>query len=101
MRDRTLFACSASKAYSMTGWRWGWILGPKAVIAAANTLQGHSTSNVASISQKAAVQALTGSQQPVTDMLNEYRVRRDTLMEWFSVDPRFECVKPAGAFYLF
>jgi aspartate aminotransferase len=101
MRERTLLAGSASKAYSMTGWRCGWILGPKEVVAAANTLQGHSTSNVASISQKAAIQALTGSQQPVTDMLNEYRVRRDKLMDWFSVDPRFECVKPAGAFYLF
>ena len=100
-RERALFAGSASKAYSMTGWRCGWILGPKEVVSAANTLQGHSTSNVASISQKAALQALTGSQQPVTDMLNEYRVRRDKLMEWFSADPRFECVKPAGAFYLF
>jgi aspartate aminotransferase len=101
MRERTLFACSASKAYSMTGWRCGWILGPKEIISAANTLQGHSTSNVASISQKAAAQALTGSQEPVTLMLNEYRHRRDKLMEWFSVDPRFECVTPAGAFYLF
>jgi aspartate aminotransferase len=101
MRDRALFACSASKAYSMTGWRCGWILGPKDVVAAADTLQGHSTSNVASISQKAALQALTGSQQPVTDMLNEYRTRRDKLMEWFAADPRIECVKPAGAFYLF
>jgi aspartate aminotransferase len=100
-RERTLIAGSASKAYSMTGWRCGWILGPKEVVAAANTLQGHSTSNVASISQKAALQALTGSQEPVTAMLNEYKVRRDTLMEWFSEDPRFECVKPAGAFYLF
>lgn len=101
MRDRALFACSASKAYSMTGWRCGWILGPKDVVAAADTLQGHSTSNVASISQKAALQALTGSQEPVTAMLNEYRVRRDQLMEWFAADPRIECVKPAGAFYLF
>jgi aspartate aminotransferase len=101
MRDRALFACSASKAYSMTGWRCGWILGPKDVVAAADTLQGHSTSNVASISQKAALQALTGSQEPVTAMLNEYRVRRDKLMEWFAADPRIECVKPAGAFYLF
>jgi aspartate aminotransferase len=101
MRDRALFACSASKAYSMTGWRCGWILGPKDVVAAANTLQGHSTSNVASISQKAALQALTGSQEPVTAMLDEYRTRRDTLMGWFAADPRIECVKPAGAFYLF
>ena len=65
-RDRTLSAGSASKAYSMTGWRCGWILGPKEVVSAADTLQGHSTSNVASISQKAALQALTGSQEPVT-----------------------------------
>jgi aspartate aminotransferase len=100
-RARTLLAGSASKAYSMTGWRCGWILGPKEVVAAANTLQGHSTSNVASISQKAALQALTGSQEPVTAMLNEYKTRRDQLMGWFSEDPRFECVKPAGAFYLF
>jgi len=100
-RERTLLAGSASKAYSMTGWRCGWILGPKEIVSAANTLQGHSTSNVASISQKAALQALTGSQEPVTAMLNEYRIRRDKLMEWFSDDPRFECVKPAGAFYLF
>jgi aspartate aminotransferase len=100
-RERTLLAGSASKSYSMTGWRCGWIIGPRDVVAAANTLQGHSTSNVASISQKAALQALTGSQEPVTAMLNEYRVRRDKLMQWFSEDLRFECVKPAGAFYLF
>jgi aspartate aminotransferase len=101
MRDRTVLCGSASKAYSMTGWRCGWILAPKEVVTAADTLQGHSTSNVASISQKAAQQALTGSQDPVGAMLNEYKSRRDKLMEWFSEDPRFECVKPRGAFYLF
>lgn len=101
MRDRTLLAGSASKTYSMTGWRCGWILGPREIVSAANTLQGHSTSNVASISQKAALQAITASQEPVTAMLNEYRIRRDRLMEWLSADPRIECTKPAGAFYLF
>jgi len=101
MRERALFAGSASKAYSMTGWRLGWILGPPEVVSAANTLQGHSTSNAASISQKAALQALTGSKEPVTEMLNEYRTRRDTLMKWLAADPRIEVVKPAGAFYLF
>jgi aspartate aminotransferase len=101
MRDRTLLAGSASKTYSMTGWRCGWILGPREIVSAANTLQGHSTSNVASISQKAVLQAITGSQEPVTAMLNEYRIRRDRLMEWFSADSRIECTKPAGAFYLF
>lgn len=100
-RDRMLLAGSASKAYSMTGWRCGWIVGPAQIISAANALQSHSTSNVASISQKAAERALTGSQAPVKAMLDEYRVRRDKLFEWFSADPRFECVKPAGAFYLF
>lgn len=100
-RDRMLLAGSASKAYSMTGWRCGWIVGPAQVVSAANALQSHSTSNVASISQKAAEQALTGSQAPVKAMLDEYRVRRDHLFEWFAADPRFECVKPAGAFYLF
>jgi aspartate aminotransferase len=101
MRDRTILCGSASKAYSMTGWRCGWILGPKDVVTAADTLQGHSTSNVASISQRAALQALTGSQDPVGAMLSEYKMRRDKLMEWFSDDPRIECVKPRGAFYLF
>ena len=101
MRDRAILCGSASKAYSMTGWRCGWILGPKDVVSAADTLQGHSTSNVASISQKAALQALTGSQDPVGAMLSEYKTRRDKLMEWFSEDPRIECVTPRGAFYLF
>ena len=70
-------------------------------MSGASALQSHSTSNVASISQKAALAALTGSQAPVQAMLDEYRHRRDQLFEWFSADPRFECRKPAGAFYLF
>ena len=101
LRDRAVLAGSASKTYSMTGWRCGWLLGPAAVIAAANALQSHSTSNVASISQKAALAALTGSQAPVQVMLDEYRRRRDQLFDWFSAEPRFECRKPSGAFYLF
>lgn len=101
MRDRTILACSASKAYAMTGWRCGWIIGPRDVVSAANALQSHSTSNVASISQRAATAALTGPQEPVTIMLDEYRRRRDAVHGWLTSDPRIECVKPAGAFYLF
>lgn len=101
MRDRTILACSASKTYSMTGWRCGWAMAPPAVIAACNALQSHSTSNAASISQRAALAALTGPQEPVGEMLNEYRKRRDQLHAWLTADPRIECVKPAGAFYLF
>ena len=83
----------------MTGWRCGWILGPS-LVTAANALQSHSTSNVASISQNAALQALTGPQDPVSAMLSEYRPPRQA-HDWLTADPRFECVKPAGAFYLF
>jgi aspartate/methionine/tyrosine aminotransferase len=71
------------------------------VIAACNAVQGHSTSNVTSITQKAAVAALTGPQGGITTMLDEYRVRRDRVWEWLTEDQRFTCVKPRGAFYLF
>jgi aspartate aminotransferase len=101
MRDKTILCGSASKAYAMTGWRCGWTLGPKEVIAACNALQSHSTSNVCSITQKAVVAGLNGPQQCVTDMLDEYRVRRDQLCTWLGAEPRIRLVKPAGAFYLF
>ena len=101
MRDRTILCGSASKSYSMTGWRCGWAVGPAEVIAACNALQSHSTSNVSSISQKAALAAVTGPQGFVGEMLAEYHKRRDALHAWLTADPRIKCVKPAGAFYLF
>jgi aspartate aminotransferase len=100
-RDLTVLCGSASKAYAMTGWRCGWALGPAPVIAASGAIQSHATSNVSSITQKAALAALMGSQAPVRAMLDEYRVRRDSLFGWLSADPRLVCRKPAGAFYLF
>jgi aspartate aminotransferase len=101
LRDRSVLCGSASKTYAMTGWRCGWSLGPAPVIGACNAIQSHSTSNASSISQKAAEAALRGSQTCVTEMLDEYRRRRDRLAEWLSADPRIRLVKPAGAFYLF
>lgn len=101
MRDRTVLCSAASKAYAMTGWRCGWAIGPKAFVGQCNALQGHSTSNVNSITQKAAVAALTGPQDCVTMMLDEYRRRRDAVWGWLTADPRIACVKPKGAFYLF
>ena len=101
LRDRTVLCGSASKAYAMTGWRCGWAIGPAAVVSACNALQSHSTSNVCSITQRAVEVALTGSQQCVTDMLDEYRRRRDQVCSWLSAEPRLRLVKPAGAFYLF
>jgi aspartate aminotransferase len=100
-RDLSVICGSASKAYAMTGWRCGWSIGPAPVIAAQTALQSHATSNVSSITQKAVIAALTGSQEPVTMMLNEYRKRRDSLHAWLTEDPRIRCAKPAGAFYLF
>ena len=99
--DRSVVCGSASKAYAMTGWRCGWAIGPPAVIAACNALQSHATSNVCSITQKAAVAALTGPQDCVTAMLDEYRSRRDQLCRWLSREPRLRFVTPEGAFYLF
>jgi aspartate aminotransferase len=99
--EQAVLCGSASKAYAMTGWRCGWQIGPRAVIAASAAIQSHSTSNVTSITQKAAVAALVGSQAPVTAMLDEYRKRRDQLHAWLTADPRLRCRKPAGAFYMF
>ena len=101
MRDRTVLCGSASKSYAMTGWRCGWALAPAPLVSACNALQSHSTSNVCSITQKAAVAALTGPQACVTAMLDEYRLRRDELCEWLTAEPRLRVHKPEGAFYLF
>ena len=99
-RDLTVLCGSASKAYAMTGWRCGWAIGPAEAIAAQSALQSHETSNVTSITQKAVVTALTGSQAPVKAMLDEYRNRRDRLHEWLTAEPHLRCRKPAGAFYM-
>ncbi len=100
-RDRTVLAGSASKGYAMTGWRCGWTIAPKELTSVFNIIQGQTTSNIASVTQKAAVAALTGSQAPVHDMLGEYRRRRDNIHAWLTAHPGIRCVKPMGAFYLF
>jgi aspartate aminotransferase len=101
MRDRLVLAGSTSKAYAMTGWRCGWMVAPKPVVQAANALQSHSTSNVNSITQRAAVAALTASQDCVGDMLAEYKQRRDQVLAWLADEPRLRCGVPQGAFYVF
>jgi aspartate aminotransferase len=101
MRERTVLCGSTSKAYAMTGWRCGWALAPAPLVSACNALQSHSTSNVCSITQKAAVAALNGPQDCVDEMLDEYRTRRDQLCAWLAAEPGLRLQKPAGAFYLF
>jgi aspartate aminotransferase len=100
-RDRTILAGSASKAYAMTGWRCGWTIAPKALTSAFNVIQGQTTSNITSITQKAALAAISGSQDGVTAMLKEYRERRNNIHEWLTAHPAIQCVNPNGAFYLF
>lgn len=100
-RDRTVLCGSASKAYAMTGWRCGWTIASKELTAAFNIIQGQSTSNICSITQKAVLAAVSGPQDAVTAMLNEYRVRRDNIHAWLTANPAIKCVKPKGAFYLF
>ena len=100
-RDRTVIAGSASKAFAMTGWRCGWTIAPKVLTAAFNVIQGQSTSNISSITQKAALAALSGPQDAISTMLDEYRRRRDNIHAWLTAHPLIRCVKPKGAFYLF
>ena len=100
-RDHTILCGSASKAYAMTGWRCGWTIAPKELTSVFNTIEGQTTSNITSVTQKAALAALTGSQEPVKAMLDEYRRRRDSIHEWLTAHPGIKCVKPSGAFYLF
>jgi len=100
-RDRTVLACSASKAYAMTGWRCGWTIASKELTKIFNTIEGQTTSNITSVTQKAAIAALSGSQEPVAAFRDEFRRRRDNIHAWLTVNPGIQCVKPKGAFYLF
>jgi aspartate aminotransferase len=100
-RKHTVLAGSASKGYAMTGWRCGWTIAPKELTAAFNVIQGQSTSNITSITQKAALAAIKGPQDPVFEMLDEYRTRRDNIHAWLTAHPGIRCLKPKGAFYLF
>ena len=99
--DRTVLVGTASKSYAMTGWRCGWLLAPAAVAAGCNAVQSHSTSHATSITQRAALAALTGPQACVETMRDEYRARRDAVLSWLDADARFRVTRPAGAFYLF
>jgi aspartate aminotransferase len=100
-RDRFLVVGSLSKTYAMTGWRLGYTLGPAPVIAAMQKLQSQSTSNPTSIVQKAAVAALNGSQQCVSDMRAEYIRLRDHILRGVRAIPGIQCQKPDGAFYVY
>jgi aspartate aminotransferase len=99
--DRTVTINGCSKSYAMTGWRLGYCGGPKEIVSAMGTIQGQSTSNASSISQKAAVVALNGSQQCVTDMNRAYKERHDYVVAALNAMPGISCLPGAGTFYAF
>jgi aspartate aminotransferase len=92
---------SLSKSYAMTGWRAGFALGPKAVIAAMSKLQSQSTSNTASMVQRASIAALTGSQECLAEFRADYIKLRDQILAGFKTIPGLTCTVPQGAFYVY
>ena len=99
--DRTLTINGASKAYSMTGWRIGYAGGPRSLITAMGTLMGQITANPASISQAAAVAALTGPQEFLAEQCAAFQHRRDVVVDLINAVPGLSCHAPEGAFYVF
>lgn len=100
-RERTIISNGVSKAYSMTGWRIGYTVGQKEIIAAISNIQSQSTSNPTSISQYAALAALTGPQDFISMMVGEFQKRRDFLVRELTSIPGVTCYSPRGAFYVF
>ncbi len=101
LRDRTVTMNGCSKAYAMTGWRIGYAAAPVHLIKQMDKLQSQSTSNTSSISQAAAVEALTGPQDSIGVMRVAYKRRRDMMVEELNAAPGLYCHKPEGAFYVF
>jgi aspartate aminotransferase len=101
LKDRTLTVNGASKTYAMTGWRVGFCGGPKALIKGMMNMQGQATAGVSTISQAAVAAALDGPQEFVRERAEEYRQRRDLVVDMLNAAPGISCHKPEGAFYVF
>jgi aspartate aminotransferase len=100
-KEHIIVLGSLSKTYAMTGWRAGFALGPKPIIAAMSKLQSQSTSNTASMVQRACIAALTESQDCVAEMRADYIKLRDRVLEGFKTIPGLTCTVPEGAFYVY
>jgi aspartate aminotransferase len=98
--DLTITVNGFSKAYAMTGWRLGYLGAPEEIAKVIDSLQSHSTSGPNSFAQKGAIAALKGSQQCVTDMRDEFNIRREYMYERLAAVPNVSAVKPLGAFYM-
>jgi aspartate/methionine/tyrosine aminotransferase len=99
--DRCIVVNGVAKTYAMTGWRVGWLLGPKDVVKAATNLQSHLTSNVNNVAQRAAIAALTGDLSAVAEMREAFDRRRRTIVRMLNEIPGVECPEPTGAFYAY
>ena len=101
LADRTIIINGVAKTYAMTGWRVGWMIGPKDVIKAATNLQSHLSSNVSNISQRAAITALTGDLSAVHKMGEAFDRRRKLIVKLLNEIPGVSCPSPTGAFYVY
>jgi len=101
LADRTVVLNGVAKTYAMTGWRVGWMIGPKDVIKAATNLQSHQTSNVCNVAQRAAIAALSGDLTAVDEMKKAFDRRRQTMVQLLNEIPGVECPEPTGAFYAY
>lgn len=101
IKEKVVIINGFSKAYAMTGWRLGYAVGPKPIIKAMNKIQGQVTSCPNSITQWAGVEALSGPQDTVSSMRDEFEIRRNFVMERIDSIPNVSYVKPKGAFYIF
>jgi aspartate aminotransferase len=101
LADQTVVLNGVAKTYAMTGWRIGWMIGPKDVIKAATNLQSHQTSNVNNVAQRAAIAALTGDLSAVDEMKVAFDRRRKLMVSMLNEIPGVECPEPTGAFYAY
>ncbi|MFI9328052.1 pyridoxal phosphate-dependent aminotransferase [Kitasatospora sp. NPDC052868] len=101
LADKTIVVNGVAKTYAMTGWRVGWVIGPKDVIKAATNLQSHATSNVSNVAQRAAIAAVSGDLSAVHEMRTAFDRRRRTIVRMLNEIEGVLCPEPEGAFYVY
>src|SRR5699024_8055161 len=101
LANQAVILNGVAKTYAMTGWRVGWTIAPADVTQAATTLPSHATSNVTNTAQKAALAAVSGPLDAVTDMLKAFDERRQTMVKMLNEIDGFHCPTPKGAFYAY
>ncbi len=101
LADKCIVVNGVAKTYAMTGWRVGWLIGPKDVVAAATNLQSHATSNVSNVAQQAALSAVSGDLTAVDEMRTAFDRRRQTIVRMLNEIDGVLCPEPEGAFYVY